>query len=154
MEFKPAKSRSLVLRRGRFQDRFRFKIREDIIPTVQEKPVKQSVKEMLIQAETWMTSLEKNGLPVTSVVEEHKATKTRSAMMLRDSQDARVRQADIEVRTGRKWLANRALGRVSWVKANPKERRDMVQMGVHKVEEERRHVKAVAMNKQGSWTRW
>ncbi|KAK0140505.1 hypothetical protein N1851_022523 [Merluccius polli] len=40
MEFKPAKSRSLVLRRGRVQDQFRFKIREDNIPTVQEKPVK------------------------------------------------------------------------------------------------------------------
>ncbi|KAK0143476.1 hypothetical protein N1851_018388 [Merluccius polli] len=35
-------------------------------------------------------------LPVTSVVKEYKATKTRQAMMLRDSQDARVRQADIE----------------------------------------------------------
>ncbi|KAK0156549.1 Integrin beta-5 [Merluccius polli] len=61
MEFKPAKSRSLVLRRGCVQDRFCFKIKEDIIPTVQEKPVKslgkwyradindkERVKEMLI----------------------------------------------------------------------------------------------------------
>ncbi|KAK0136845.1 hypothetical protein N1851_026974 [Merluccius polli] len=76
MEFKSAKSKSLVLRRGRVQDWFCFKIREDIIPTVKEKPVKslgkwyrvdlndkESVKEMLIQAETWMTSLEKSGLP-------------------------------------------------------------------------------------------
>ena len=60
----------------RVQDRFCFKIIKDIIPTVQEKPVKslgkwyradlnvkESVKEMLIQAETWMTSLEKSGLP-------------------------------------------------------------------------------------------
>ena len=55
MELKPAKSRSLVLRSGRVQDRFCFKIREDIIPTVQEKSLgkwykadlndKQSVKE-------------------------------------------------------------------------------------------------------------
>ena len=76
------------------------------------------------------------------------ATKTRQAMMLRDSKDVRVRQADIEVRTGRKWSASRALReaedrlqhadivrsvaqgrlglgcstRVSWVKANPKEK--------------------------------
>ncbi|KAK0137644.1 hypothetical protein N1851_026134 [Merluccius polli] len=144
-------------------------------PTVQEKPVKSlgkwyranlnekaSVKEMLIQAETWMTSLEKSGLPgkykawgyqhgvfprllwpllvyevpvstveglerkmntylrrwlghrqqaaaASNMVEEYKATKTRHAMMLRDSQDARVCQADIEVRTGRKWSASRAL---------------------------------------------
>ncbi|KAK0135473.1 hypothetical protein N1851_028684 [Merluccius polli] len=40
MEFKSAKSRSLVLRREHVQDRFCFKLREDIIPTVQEKPVK------------------------------------------------------------------------------------------------------------------
>ncbi|KAK0153078.1 putative ferric-chelate reductase 1 [Merluccius polli] len=80
MEIKPAKSRSLILMRGRveyqFLFQFFFKIREDIIPTVQEKPVrslgkwyradlndKESVKEMFIQAETWMTSLEKSGLP-------------------------------------------------------------------------------------------
>ncbi|KAK0136883.1 hypothetical protein N1851_026905 [Merluccius polli] len=43
-------------------------------------------------------------LPVTSMVKKYKATKTRQAMMLRDSQDARVRQADIEVRTGPKAL--------------------------------------------------
>ena len=48
-------------------------------------------------------------LPVASVVEEYKATKTCDAMMLRDSQDVRVRQADIEVGTGRKWSASRAL---------------------------------------------
>ena len=66
----------LVLRRGHVQDQFCCKIREDIIPTVQEKVVKslgkwyradlndkESVKEMLIQDKTWMTSLEKSGLP-------------------------------------------------------------------------------------------
>ncbi|KAK0140082.1 hypothetical protein N1851_022967 [Merluccius polli] len=30
----------------------------------------------------------------------------------------------------------------------------MVQRKVHKAEEEGRRVKAVAMNKQGNWTRW
>ena len=259
MEFKPAKSRSLVLKKGRVQNRFRFKIGENIIPTVQEQPVKclgkwyradlndrQSVKEMLTQVETWMTSLEKSGLPgkykawgyqhgvlprllwpllvyevpvstveglerklntylrrwlgvprsfcsiglystgsklqlpISSVVEEYKATKTRQAMMLRDSKDERVREAGIAVRTGRKWSASKALKdaedrlhhadivgsvaqgrlglgyttRTSWNKADPKERRGMVQREVRKAEEENRHVKAVAMNKQGSWTRW
>ncbi|KAK0147668.1 hypothetical protein N1851_012858 [Merluccius polli] len=101
-------------------------------------------------------------LPVASVVEEYKATKTHKAMMLRDSQDARVPQADIEVGTGRKWSASRALReaedhlqhadivgsvakgrlglgcstRVSLVKANPKERCGMVQREVRKAEEE------------------
>lgn len=119
-------------------------------------------------------------LPITSVVEEYKATKTCQAMMLRDSKDERVRQADIVVRTGRKWSASRALreaedrlhhadivgsvaqGRLglgcstrpNWQQAHPKERRCMVQREVRKVEEESRQVKAVAMNKQGSWTKW
>lgn len=40
MEFKPEKSRSLVLRKGRVQDRFRFKIKDAIIPMVKERSVK------------------------------------------------------------------------------------------------------------------
>lgn len=40
MEFKLANSRSLELRRGQVQDRFHFKIKEDIIPTVQEQVCK------------------------------------------------------------------------------------------------------------------
>ncbi|KAK3552400.1 hypothetical protein QTP86_011630 [Hemibagrus guttatus] len=39
-------------------------------------------------------------LPVTSVLEEYKATKTCQAIMLRDSKDERVCQAGIVVRTG------------------------------------------------------
>lgn len=49
-------------------------------------------------------------LPVTSV--EYKVSKTWQAMMLRDSEDPRVRQVDIEVRIGRKWLASSALREV------------------------------------------
>lgn len=41
-------------------------------------------------------------LPITYVVEEYKATKACQAMMLRNSKDDRVRQAEI------KWLASRA----------------------------------------------
>lgn len=40
MEFKPEKSRSLVLGKWRVQDRFHFKIKDAIIPTVKEIPVK------------------------------------------------------------------------------------------------------------------
>ncbi|KAK0147796.1 hypothetical protein N1851_012487 [Merluccius polli] len=214
MEFKPAKSRSLVLRRGRQSGHHPNSPREtgkELGWYRVDLNDKQIVKEMLIQAETWMTSLEwptwlrdtnvgcfsdlwpllvykvpistveglerntylrrwlgvlrsfcsiglyskgsKLQLPVTSVVEEYKATKPQQAMMLRDSQDARVRQADIEVRTGRKCSASRALReaedclhhadiigsvaqgrlglgcstRASWIMANPKERRGMVQ---------------------------
>ncbi|KAK0155382.1 hypothetical protein N1851_002287 [Merluccius polli] len=104
------------------------------------------------------------------MVEEYKATKTHQAMMVQDSQygqyarqTLRLEQvasghpaehADIvrSVAQGRSCLGCSA--RASWVKANPKEKRGMVQREVHKAEEERRRVKAVAMNKQGSWTRW
>lgn len=76
LEFKPSKSRSLVLKWGRVQDRFSFKIGGDTIPTVTEKPVKSlgrlyradlndkaSVKEMLNQAEEWLKALKRSGLP-------------------------------------------------------------------------------------------
>lgn len=40
MGFKPAKSRSLVAKKGKVTDRFRFNIEGAMIPTVSEKPVK------------------------------------------------------------------------------------------------------------------
>lgn len=40
MDFKPAKSRSLVVRRGKVTDQFRFSIGGVQIPSVGEKPVK------------------------------------------------------------------------------------------------------------------
>jgi hypothetical protein len=76
MEFKPAKSRSLVLKKGRVQDRFRFRVAGQMIPTVTEQPVKslgkwftaslndqQSIREMTETAEKWMQKIEKSGLP-------------------------------------------------------------------------------------------
>jgi len=76
MEFKPAKSMSIVLRKGHIQDQFRFRIGEDLIPTVSERPIKslgklfraelndpESVKEMLGQAEAWMRAFNRSGLP-------------------------------------------------------------------------------------------
>ncbi|KAK0146299.1 hypothetical protein N1851_014401 [Merluccius polli] len=40
MSFKPAKSRSLVLKKGKVTDKFRFRLGEHKIPSVTEKPVK------------------------------------------------------------------------------------------------------------------
>lgn len=40
MSFKPAKSRSLVLRKGKVADRFRFALGETTISSVTERPVK------------------------------------------------------------------------------------------------------------------
>lgn len=101
MEIKPVKSRSLVLRRGCVQDCFRFKMGKDIIPTVQEKPLKSLGKWYRADLNDKQRPGEEDehlpeemagsplsscsiGLystgskrPVTSVVEEYKATKTR-----------------------------------------------------------------------------
>lgn len=76
MEFKSAKSRSLVLKWGRVQNCFQFKIGEDTIPTGSTKPVKSlgkwyradlidkaRIKEMLNQTEELLKALERSGLP-------------------------------------------------------------------------------------------
>ena len=40
MKFKPTKSRSMVLKKGKVQNRFRFKVGGEAIPTLSEQPVK------------------------------------------------------------------------------------------------------------------
>lgn len=76
MSFKPAKSRSLVLKKGKVADRFRFALGGTPIPTVTEKPVKSLGKvfnsslrdsDALLQAKadltSWLTAIDKSGLP-------------------------------------------------------------------------------------------
>jgi hypothetical protein len=76
MKFKPAKSRSLVLKKGKVQDRCRFRIGGELIPTVTEKPVKylgklftsalndrQGVREFMTTAAEWLRAVDKSGLP-------------------------------------------------------------------------------------------
>ena len=48
-------------------------------------------------------------LPLSSVTEEFKVTKARQVMMLRDSSDEKVSGAQVEVNTGRKWRADKAV---------------------------------------------
>ena len=75
MKFKPSKSRSLILQKGKIQNR-KIRIGEEEIPTIREKPVKslgkwfrdslndrEGINEMLSQAERWMESIDKSGLP-------------------------------------------------------------------------------------------
>ena len=75
MKFKLVKSRSLVLKKGKTQE-ITFKIEDEQIPTVKEKPVKSlgkafndtlsdrvNVQEMCRQAEEWMTTVDKCKLP-------------------------------------------------------------------------------------------
>ena len=76
MRFKPEKSRSLVLKRGKVTDRFHFSVGDTHIPSVTEKPVKSpgktfdcslkdaaSIKATNEQLEIWLTTVDKSGLP-------------------------------------------------------------------------------------------
>ncbi|XP_063056078.1 uncharacterized protein LOC134450153 [Engraulis encrasicolus] len=76
MRFKPAKSRSMVLRRGKVEDKFRFNITGTAIPTITEKPVKSlgkvfdsslkdatSIQTTCAELEGWLKAVDKSGLP-------------------------------------------------------------------------------------------
>lgn len=259
MSFKPAKSRSLVLKRGKVEDRFRFKVGDKVIPTVTEKPVKSlgkwfdsslkdtgSIKMMVAQVDEWMQQVEKSGLPgkfkawifqhgvlprllwpllvydvplstvetvekkvtshlrrwlgvpscfssvnlysrdcklqlpLSSTTEEFKVTKARQLLMLRDSNDKKIREAEIPVKTGRKWsvketvseaesrlrhqdiVGSTAVGRLgigcitraSWRTSDTAERRTLTLEEVRKMEEEQRLAKAITLSQQGQWMKW
>ncbi|XP_061902037.1 uncharacterized protein LOC133649222 [Entelurus aequoreus] len=76
MSFKPSKSRSLVLRKGKVTDRFRFSLADTQIPSVLEKPVKSlgklftgDLKDTAARQATsdnlnmWLSAVDKSGLP-------------------------------------------------------------------------------------------
>ncbi|XP_071145089.1 uncharacterized protein [Mytilus edulis] len=95
-------------------------------------------------------------------------------MTLRDSKDAKVRGANVKIRTGRKWKAKEAVTEAEtrlkhsvivgvtavsrqgfgmttkprWDTANEKGRRELVQQEIRQMEEESRKVKAVEMKQQ------
>ena len=77
MRFKPVKSRSLVIKKGR-PKKVIFTISGVQIPTVEEKPIKclgkwynitgsdkENVEQMVSQAEKWLQEVDKSGLPGT-----------------------------------------------------------------------------------------
>ena len=259
MKLKPVKSRSIVLKKGKVEEKCRYRIEDVMIPSVKEQPIKclgkwyrgtlndkENIKEMEKDLARWMEALDKCGLqgkykawcyqhgvlprllwplllyevpmskveamerkintflrrwlsvprsfsslgfysqgsklqlPLRAVTEEYKAGKVRTVMMIAESQDPKVRQAGIRIRTGRKWQAERAVeeaqsrlrhndivgtvtsGRLglgcvrrdSWKAADAVGRRTLVQQEVRKGEEESRQSKAVEMKKQGSWLHW
>ena len=74
MRFKPAKSRSMVLRKGKVEDK--FNITGTAIPTITEKPVKSlgkvfdsslrdttSIQSTCTELDGWRKSVDKSGLP-------------------------------------------------------------------------------------------
>jgi len=76
MSFKPTKSRSLVLRKGKVTDKFRFRLREHQIPSVTERLVKSlgkvfnsslndrdPIKATSDDLEGWLRTVDKSGLP-------------------------------------------------------------------------------------------
>ncbi|KAK7919076.1 hypothetical protein WMY93_010360 [Mugilogobius chulae] len=118
-------------------------------------------------------------LPLKSLEEEYKVSKTRVVLQYKDSEDSMVSNAGIEVKTGRKWRAEEAVqqaesrlhfsklvgavtrGRAGLgsipapkIPSKRKEKRCQVQSEVRAVLEERRTCKAVGMSKQGAWARW
>lgn len=79
--------------------------------------------------------------------------KWSASRALTETED-RLQHADITGTVAQGRLGLGCFTRTSWNKADPKECRSMIQREVRKAEEETQHVKAVAMKKQGSWTRW
>ena len=76
MYFNPAKSRSLVLKKGKVMEKVRFTVAGEKIPTLSEKPIKSlgktfnsSLKDTAAKQKTnkdleeWLTKIDKSGLP-------------------------------------------------------------------------------------------
>ncbi|XP_053339380.1 uncharacterized protein LOC128510861, partial [Clarias gariepinus] len=76
MSFKPVKSRSLVLKKGKVVDRFRFTIGGTPIPSVTEKPAKSlgkvfnsslrdtdALQQIRADLTIWLAAIDKSGLP-------------------------------------------------------------------------------------------
>ena len=116
-------------------------------------------------------------LPLSSIIEKFKVSKCRLVMTLRDSKDAKVSEAGVQTRTARKWSARQAVQQAEdmltirdiignicvgrqglesskfrqWNSTRGKDKLDMVQEEVCRMEEELRKSRAGA-----AWalTRW
>ncbi|XP_023810165.1 uncharacterized protein LOC105353972 [Oryzias latipes] len=254
MSFKPSKSRSMVLKRGKVVDKFRFSISVTAIPTITEQPVKSlgkffdsslkdaaAIQKSNKELGVWLTKVDKSGLPgrfkawiyqhsilprvlwpllvyavpMTTVESLEKKISgflrrwlglpwclTSSALYgtsnvlqlpfiglteefmvvlhYRDSRDGKVSAAGIEVRTGRKWKAGKAveeaesrlrqkalvgtvaIGRAGLgylpktvvSQAHGKERHRLLQEEVRAGVEEERASRLTGLRQQGAWTRW
>lgn len=259
MQFKPRKSRYLVIKKGISTERFVLTIQGDNIPAIQDNPIKclgkwydsslndhKNISRVKVQLHLGLKQINKSGLPgkfkawlfqhgllprimwplmlyeiptttveglerviskqlrrwlgvppsfssvglygtsnqlqlpISSLVEEFKVAKTRFVVTLKQSKDSKIRNAGIEIRTGRKWSASQAVAqaesqlklkdvmgttqvgrqglgitkRKQWSTANDQEKRSMIQEEIRYMEEEGRKAKAVAMGSQGAWTKW
>ena len=119
-------------------------------------------------------------LPISSVVEEYKATKVQTVMMLRFSNDSEIKENPPLVKTGRKWKAEEAtcqaisnlnhadiIGAVQearegvgllnfrpFCEAGRKQKRQAVVAEVRREEQEKRYLHLVQCPQQGQCVRW
>ena len=119
-------------------------------------------------------------LPIPSIVESYKCGKVRTVMMLRYFNDAVIRAAPPDIKTGRKWKATEETDRYisalqncdivgatqsstedldlrrfrPFSSLNPKERRDAVVDQTKRVEEEKKYVPLVQSSQQGQCVAW
>ncbi len=76
LSFKPSKSRSVVLKKGKVKDRFRFSISGTVMPTITGQPVKSlgklfdsnlkdsaAIQKSNRELGAWLTKVDKFGLP-------------------------------------------------------------------------------------------
>lgn len=93
------KPRSMVLQKGKVEDKYWFIISDTTIPTITEKPVKSLPKNLISIA---FYGHNNKLLPFKSLEEELKV-RPREVVQYRNSSDPMVANAGIQVRTGRKW---------------------------------------------------
>ncbi|XP_029958217.1 uncharacterized protein LOC115396474 [Salarias fasciatus] len=118
-------------------------------------------------------------LPLKSLEEEFTVTKTRAVLQYRDSVDPKVSNAGVEVKTGRKWSAEKSVqqaesrlhftrlvgavtrGRACFgslptrnVAPKGNQEQQQVQQEVRAGLEEKRGSNSLGMSKQGAWLRW
>lgn len=116
-------------------------------------------------------------LPLKSMSLRYKQEKARLVLEMKDSTDHLIRNAEVPIRTGRKWRApvegenaiyslqlQEVMGstqtgcaglapRRFWSRASKKLQKTVVDE-VTRVEQERFHIKAISQGSQGAWTRW
>ena len=119
-------------------------------------------------------------LPITSIVEEYKAGKVRTVMMLRYSKDQTIRDDPPDVRTGKRWQAEVEVDRAEealkhkdivgavqtgrkgfglldfkpYSMSSEKEKRNAVVAEVRKQEQEKRQLHLVQCAQQGQCMEW
>ena len=119
-------------------------------------------------------------LPVSSVVEEFKATKARAVSTLLSSEDEKVRHASKTIKCGRKWKPQQAVGEAEsywrhqeimgvvckgrlglghysekrWSRADARAKRGLMMQRVQEAVEEECQVKAIGLASQGKWMQW